>query len=105
LQAAGAISYETYEAEHNVISRAVLFCYDLHLPHDFVPRAQDGEVEEFFRWSIPQVMASMAPDYPDPIKPNCYNVIIDYLLRAGHVSPDTPGYLDVLRELRSGECY
>jgi hypothetical protein len=28
-------------------------------------------------------------------------VIIDYLVRHGHLSPDTPGYLDVVRELRS----
>jgi hypothetical protein len=32
------------------------------------------------------------------------SVIIDYLVRHGHLSPDTPGYLDVVRELRSGAC-
>jgi hypothetical protein len=41
------------------------------------------------------------PATPIPSSPNCYPVIIDYLLRKGHVSPDVPGYLDVLRELRS----
>ena len=31
-------------------------------------------------------------------------VIIDYLLRSGAISPDSPKYLDVLRTLRSGTC-
>lgn len=46
----------------------------------------------------------MKPNYYDPIKPNCYIVIIDFLLRHGYISPDIPGYLDIVRELRSGQC-
>jgi hypothetical protein len=49
-------------------------------------------------------MESMDPECADPIKPNCYLVIIDFLVRRGFVSPDTPGYLDLVRELRSGDC-
>lgn len=86
------------------ISRVVLFNYDLVLPPDFAPKPLDGEVEEFFLWEIDQIKESMAPDFEDPIKPNCYLVIIDYLLRMGFVSPETKGYLDVLRELKSGDC-
>lgn len=100
----GAISYETYSAGKGVISRAVLFCYDLTLPRDFKPKAVDGEVEEFFLWTMEEVMESMTVDFPDPIKPNCYPVIIDFLLREGHLDPEVPGYLDVLRELRGGSC-
>lgn len=105
IQPAGAISYETYSEQKDMVSRAVLFCYDLYLPSEFEPTAVDGEVEEFFLWNMDQVKASMVKDYDDPIKPNCYPVIIDYLLREGHISPENPGYLDVLRELRSGECF
>jgi 8-oxo-dGTP pyrophosphatase MutT (NUDIX family) len=104
LRAAGAVSYETYNAKTDTISRAVLFHYDLHLPSTFVPTPVDGEVQEFFLWTVPQILASMDPEYPDPIKPNCYSCIIDWLIRDGHVSPDVPGYLDVVRELRSGSC-
>lgn len=104
LRPVGAISYETYSQKSNTISRAVIFNYDLMLPPDFVPKPHDGEVEEFFRWSIGEILQSMAVDYPDPIKPNCYLVIIDYLVREGHLSPDIPGYLDIVRELRSGDC-
>lgn len=112
LRPAGVVSYE--EAQQHAldsstdsfytISRVVLFNYDLYLPKDFVPKPVDGEVEEFFLWRIDQIKESMAPDYDDPIKPNCYLVIIDYLLRMGFVSPETKGYLDVLQELRSGDC-
>jgi len=104
MQAAGAISYETYSERSDRVSRVVLFCYDLNLPESFTPKVVDGEVEEFFLWDLEQVKESMGREYPDPIKPNCYPVIIDYLLRTGNISPQVDGYLDILRELRSGDC-
>jgi 8-oxo-dGTP pyrophosphatase MutT (NUDIX family) len=103
-RAAGAISYEHWDPYKDKISRVVLFSYDLHLPKDFIPKPVDGEAEEFFLWTIDQTKESIAMDYHDPIKPNCYVVIIDYLLRMGYISPEVPGYLDVLRELRCGDC-
>jgi hypothetical protein len=84
--------------------RVVLFNYDLYLPRDFVPTIVDGEVQEFILSDISTILATMDVDYPDPIKPNCYVVIIDFLLRHGFISPDTAGYLDIVRELRSGDC-
>ena len=110
IKSGGAVSYEVFETGEDedvvdgIISRAVLFCYDLELPKDFVPVAVDGEVDDFFVWGLDEVKASMMKDYHDPLKPNCYLVIIDYLLREGHISPEIPGYLDILRELRSGFC-
>ncbi|KAL7531471.1 hypothetical protein ACHAXR_004061 [Thalassiosira sp. AJA248-18] len=111
IQPAGAISYENYDDEEGtksegegVMSRVVLFCFDLVLPSDFIPSANDGEVESFFTWGLDDIARSMDPDYDDPIKPNCYPVIIDYLLRSGAISPDSPKYLDILRTLRSGSC-
>jgi len=111
VRAAGAVSYESYqpyegddEVIDGVISRSLLFCYDMELPSDFTPVVVDGEVDHFFQATIDEVKAMMDPEFDDPIKPNCYPVIIDYLLRAGHISPDSTGYLDVLRTLRSGYC-
>jgi len=104
IRSAGAISYETYSSKYDTISRCVLFNYDLYLPESFQPTPVDGEAQEFVLWSVDQVLQSMAPDYHDPIKPNCYVVIIDWLIRTGKLSPDVPGYLNVLRELRSGDC-
>ncbi|KAL7553037.1 hypothetical protein ACHAWF_017171 [Thalassiosira exigua] len=109
IKAAGAISYENYggprkDRGEGVMSRVVLFCFDLLLPKDFVPTANDGEVENFFTWGLEDIGRSMAPEYDDPIKPNCYPVIIDYMLRSGAISPDSPKYLEILRTLRSGTC-
>lgn len=109
IKPAGAISYEDYTPKDGVVgegslNRVVLFTFDLLLPIDFTPRANDGEVEDFFKWRLQDIGNSMDPDYPDPIKPNCYVVIIDYLLRCGAISPDSPKYLDILRTLRSGSC-
>jgi len=101
---AGAISYENWDPETDKVTRCVLFNYDLYLPPGFEPVPVDGEVQGFMLWTMDQVKASMAEGYGDPIKPNCYVVIVDYLLRTGQVSPDAKGYLDVLRALRSGDC-
>eukprot|EP01083_Nonionella_stella_P222604 794145_1 len=108
IKAIGAVSYEM-EVMHphpdiRLLERMVLFHYDFMLPDSFVPAVVDGEVEEFMQSDIQEQLVSMAIDYHDPMKPNCYLCVIDYLLRKGHLSPDTKGYLDVLRELRSGSC-
>ena len=109
IRPAGAISYECYVGDNRppgegFLSRCVLFCFDLWLPKDFVPVANDGEVESFFKWNTEDLARSMDPNYDDPIKPNCYPVIIDYLLRSGAISPDSPKYLQILKSLRSGPC-
>lgn len=101
---AGAISYTNYSKNDGAMNRVVLFNFDLEIPHDFVPHANDGEVESFFKWTLDDIAASMDPKCKDPIKPNCYLVIIDWLMRTGSISPDSPKYLDVLRTLRSGTC-
>ena len=109
-KAVGAISYEDYQTcdddgpVDGVISRAVLFNYDIELPRSFQPKVVDGEVEEFFTAGMDEVKQMMDPAFRDPIKPNCYPVIIDYLLREGHIDPDTKGYLNIVRSLRSGYC-
>ena len=77
IQPAGAISYEIYGGKlkndgEGVMSRVVLFCFDLMLPSDFVPTANDGEIENFFKWGLEDIALSMDPEYDDPIKPNCY---------------------------------
>lgn len=104
IQSTGAISYENWDPTSDKLTRAVQFTFDLYLPPGFEPKPVDGEVQGFMLWSMDQIKESMASDYPDPIKPNCYAVIIDFLFRTGQISPDSKGYLDVLRELRSGDC-
>lgn len=81
-----------------------MFNYDLYLPESFQPKPIDGEVEEFMLWDIDEMKQSMLLSYHDPMKPNCAVVVIDFLVRHGYISPDVPGYLDLQRELRSGQC-
>jgi 8-oxo-dGTP pyrophosphatase MutT (NUDIX family) len=73
IRAASAVSYETYVKSSQTMSRAVLFNYDLYLPSSFVPVPVDGEVDEFFLWTMDDIFESLDPNYPDPIKPNCYS--------------------------------
>lgn len=74
-----------------------MFLYDLELPEDFVPRNTDGEVEAFERWPLDRVAASV--DGTDDWKFNCNLVVTDFLIRHGHLTPDSPGYLDIASSL------
>jgi hypothetical protein len=38
------------------LKRDVMFVYDIELPESFVPKPQDGEVEDFFLWPMDKVM-------------------------------------------------
>eukprot|EP00882_Tetradesmus_deserticola_P007136 GHRQ01007512.1.p1 GENE.GHRQ01007512.1~~GHRQ01007512.1.p1 ORF type:complete len:265 (+),score=140.71 GHRQ01007512.1:2-796(+) len=95
----GFVSYVSISEEG--LKPDVLFCYDLQLPEDFVPQPQDGEVEEFMLWDMSKVASviSRSTQY----KPNCCLVIIDFLVRHGLVAPEEAGYLQLVRQLRTGD--
>lgn len=97
----GAVSYECINTDGG-LKRDVMFVYDLMLPEDFVPEPQDGEVEEFFLWPVDEVMKVVAVG--GRYKPNCAVVIIDFLARHGHITPEQDGYLELLASLRRGDC-
>jgi 8-oxo-dGTP pyrophosphatase MutT (NUDIX family) len=79
----------------------VLFVYDLDLPRDFEPRNTDGEVDAFYLWSIEEVVARI--EAGTEFKFNCTLVIIDFLVRHGYLSPDSPEYVAIVRMLRYRE--
>ncbi len=74
-----------------------LYCYDLELPNDFVPRCTDGEVDAFKLLPIEQVMRIVLET--DDFKPNCNLVIIDFLLRHGFIGPEHEEYLGLVTGL------
>jgi 8-oxo-dGTP pyrophosphatase MutT (NUDIX family) len=76
----------------------VQFVCDLELPPGFEPRAVDGEVDEFYLWSIDRVMETVANT--TEFKFNCNLVIIDFLVRRGFISPEQPDYLEIVAGLR-----
>lgn len=98
----GAVSYCSEYAYG--LKRDVLYCYDLELPEDFVPVAVDGEVSEFYRMRIDEVIELVTRRVEehgdDTMKDNCNLVVIDFLIRHGFIGPETPGYLDMVRGLR-----
>jgi isopentenyldiphosphate isomerase len=58
-----------------------LFCFDLEVPEQFVPKPTDGEVEEFLLLPIEEI-ATVVRD-TQRCKPNCNLVWIDFCLRHG----------------------
>lgn len=92
----GAISYN--RAARRGFRRDVLYCYDLELPHDFVPNNTDGEVESFMLLPLGEVAAIVHDT--DEFKLNCNLVVIDFLIRHGWLDPRSPEYLALVLGLR-----
>ncbi|XP_078369139.1 uncharacterized protein LOC144653086 isoform X2 [Oculina patagonica] len=87
---AGCVSY-FFEDERGLFPEVQFVC-DLKLPHDFQPSNSDGEVGEFYCWSMDKVKEKIATD---EFKPNCALVVLDFMIRHGLVTPDKePHYVD-----------
>jgi isopentenyldiphosphate isomerase len=96
----GCISYRGC-FEKGWLKRDVLFCYDLELDSDFVPTPMDGEVECFELLDLEEVCNLIEGDgSTTTFKPNCVLVLIDFLIRTGYISADSPGYFDLTSSLR-----
>ena len=91
----GAISYCTDTDKGCKLD--TLYCYDLELPGNFVPRCTDGEVESFQLMPIEEVLALVRDS--NEFKLNCNLVIIDFLIRHGYIGPDEPSYLELVTGL------
>jgi len=92
----GLVSYNRV-AERG-FRRDVLYCYDLELPVDFVPRNNDGEVESFTLLPLDEVARLVSET--DEFKLNCNLVVIDFLIRHGWLEPEAPVYLSLVHGLR-----
>ena len=79
----GRIRYDMDRAEG--LRRDLLYCYDLDLPEDFMPRPTDGEVEAFELWPIGQVVEAVRTS--DSFKFNVNLVLIDLFLRHDLITP------------------
>ena len=92
----GLVSYITERSEG--LRNDICFAFDITLPESFVPHNTDGEIESFSLWPIADVRARMAET--EDFKFNVALVNIDFLIRHGHLSPDEPGYVDLVEGLR-----
>lgn len=92
----GFVSYITERSEG--LRNDICFAYDIELPESFQPRNTDGEIESFSLWPIAEVRQRMAET--EDFKFNVALVNIDFLVRHGYLSPDEPGYVDIVEGLR-----
>ena len=89
----------TYNSDYlGCCKRDVLFCYDLRLPGDFVPKPNDGEVESFAL--VPMDEACRLVAETKEFKPNVALVLVDFFVRHGIVTPEEPGYVELVKALR-----
>ena len=100
-QPTGALSYRCID-EFEQLRCDTIFTFDLDLTGTspgFHPRPVDGEVQAFQLRSVDWVLATMCsgPAY----KPNCSLVVIDFLLRRGLISPESPHYLELVDKVRA----
>ncbi len=88
---AGALSYRmTLDGS---LRDDTLFVYDLELPFDFRPRNQDGELSGFELWPLARVESVLAAS--EDFKFNVALVVIDFMIRHGHLTPQRPDYVDL----------
>jgi len=91
----GTISYVTSRTEG--LRDDILFNFDLLLPSDFTPVNTDGEVDEFYLWPIEKICETICET--DNFKFNAALVVIDFLVRHGHIEADHPDYADIVAGL------
>ena len=93
------VGFISYLMENKVgLKDDTMFCFDLELPPDFIPRNTDGEVERFELWPAAEVAESIQST--DRWKFNVNLVVTDFLIRHGVIGPDHPEYLALAKGLR-----
>lgn len=83
------------------VHRELVFVHDLDLPADFVPRNQDGEVAEFLCVDIPGAIAHVERMATHgEFAADAALVLLDHLIRRGHVDASRADYVDIIRALK-----
>ncbi|KAI2641207.1 NUDIX hydrolase domain-like protein [Xylaria nigripes] len=71
--------------------------YDIELPTDVKPMPKDGEVADFYLWTVDQVRSELAKGH---FKNNCALILIDFLVRHGIITAaNEPDYAEILQRL------
>ena len=96
ITAIGTVSY-LYETNEG-LKPDVMVNFDLELPEDFIPHCTDGEVERFDLLPIADVAEIVRTGFD--FKFNCALVVIDFLIRHGHLTADNePSYCELVTGL------
>jgi hypothetical protein len=75
----------------------VMTCFDLELPHDFIPTAHDGEVHAFELWPLQRVYETVRDT--TEFKYNCNLVLIDFFVRHGVLRADDRDFFAIVEGL------
>lgn len=71
--------------------------YDIELPAGERPVPKDGEVAEFYLWTVDDVRAELAKGH---YKPNCALIAVDFFVRHGIITAENePDYAEILQRL------
>ncbi|KZS96853.1 hypothetical protein SISNIDRAFT_493701 [Sistotremastrum niveocremeum HHB9708] len=100
IKGAGAVSY-FYRSDKGWLQPEVEYVYDLLIPSDqvdsLIPKPSDGEVESFELLPMAVVKQKMLEGL---FKPNCAVVLLDFMIRHGHITPENePHFLEILTRI------
>ena len=96
---ARAVGYVSYLHQSGPqLKPDLMVCFDLELPGDFTPRANDGEVHGFELWPVERVFETVRDT--TEFKYNCNLVLIDFFVRHGLLSADDPSFVDIVAGLK-----
>ncbi|XP_026730051.1 uncharacterized protein YJR142W [Trichoplusia ni] len=91
---AGCVSFY-FESERGLFPNTE-YVYDLKLPLDFMPQNADGEVENFELLTAEEcIQRALSPQFKTTSAP----VLIDFLIRRGHITPENEPHFKYLVEL------
>ncbi|XP_013384003.1 uncharacterized protein YJR142W isoform X1 [Lingula anatina] len=97
LKPVGTVSY-FYEDERGLFPECE-YIMDLEVPEDFVPENADGEVAEFYLWTIQEVLEKTITS---EFKSNSALIAINFCIRHGLISPDDePNYQQILEGMHA----
>lgn len=98
----GTVTYIYYTdsragGEVGLVQPECEFIYDLELPESVVPTPTDGEVEEFYLWSVDEVQARLRRG---EFKPNSALVMLDFFIRHKILTTkNEPNYEEIKRRI------
>ncbi len=96
---ARAVGYVSYLHQSGPqLKPDLMVCFDLELPEDFTPRANDGEVHGFELWPVQRVFEKVRDT--TEFKYNCNLVLIDFFVRHGLLSADDPSFVEIVSGLK-----
>ncbi|KAH8194921.1 hypothetical protein TruAng_010906 [Truncatella angustata] len=91
------ITDERAGGEKDLVYPETQWVYDIELPDHVKPTPKDGEVEEFYLWTVEQIQEALAGG---EFKPNCALVLIDFFIRRGILTRENePDFDEIIRRM------